>query len=35
MPAIAIKGSNFDNTDPNNTVITDASGSVSGTVVEN
>ena len=35
MPSIAIKGSNFDNTDPNNTIITDVSGSVSGTIVEN
>jgi len=34
MPAIAIKGSNFDNTDPKNTVITDVSGSVSGSVAE-
>ncbi|MES2108689.1 MAG: hypothetical protein V4577_08080 [Bacteroidota bacterium] len=35
MPSIAIKGSNFDNTDPKNTVITDVTGSVSGTAVEN
>ena len=34
MPAIAIKGSNFDNTDPHNTVITDVTGSVSGSVAE-
>jgi hypothetical protein len=34
IPVIAIKGSNFDNTDPKNTVITDASGSVSGGVAE-
>ncbi len=34
MPAIAIKGSNFDNTDPKNTVITDVTGSVSGSVAE-
>ena len=34
MPSIAIKGSNFDNTDPKNTVVTDVTGSISGAVAE-
>jgi hypothetical protein len=34
MPSIAIKGSNFDNTDPKNTVVTDVTGSISGSAGE-
>lgn len=34
LPTIAITGTNFDNTDPKNTVTTSVTGSISGTVVE-
>ncbi|ASU36395.1 hypothetical protein [Mucilaginibacter xinganensis] len=34
LPSIVIKGSNFDNTDPKNSVITDVTGSISGSVAE-
>jgi hypothetical protein len=34
MSSIAIKGSNFDNTDPKNTVVTDVTGSISGSAGE-
>ena len=34
MPAMATKGSNFDNTDPKNSVVTDVTGSISGTAGE-
>jgi hypothetical protein len=34
MPATSFTGSNYDNTDPKNTVITDATVSGSGTLVE-
>ncbi|MCR8558951.1 hypothetical protein KXD93_14940 [Mucilaginibacter sp. BJC16-A38] len=30
MPSIVIKGTNFDNTDPKNTVTTDVTGTISG-----
>ena len=35
MPTIAMSGSNFDNTDPKNTVITDVNVTVSGSAIEN
>lgn len=34
MPAVAISGNNFDNTDPKNTVSTTVSGSISGQAAE-
>ena len=34
LPSIAIKGSNFDNTDPKNSVVTDVTGSISGSASE-
>jgi len=34
MPSIAIKGTNFNNTDPQNTVTTDVTGSISGSASE-
>ncbi|MEO6849380.1 MAG: hypothetical protein ABI166_02080 [Mucilaginibacter sp.] len=34
MPNMVIKGSNVDNTDPKNSVVTDVTGSISGTASE-
>ncbi|MEO6977579.1 MAG: hypothetical protein ABI113_04340 [Mucilaginibacter sp.] len=34
IPSVAIKGTNFDNTDPKNTVTSDVTGSISGSVIE-